>query len=66
MNAWPNREHTLKKLCDKLYVTSGTNSADLTMKGYVIFFREMLLISLIIIIEIIILTTNFGHFSNDT
>lgn len=41
MNAWPNREHTLKKLCDRLYVTSGTNSVDLTMKGCIIFFREM-------------------------
>ena len=40
MNAWPNREHPLKKLCDRLYVTSGTNSEDLTMKGYIIFFRE--------------------------
>lgn len=36
---WPNLEHALKKLCDQLYETFGTNSADLTMKGFIVFYR---------------------------
>lgn len=33
MNVWPNREHPLKKLCDRLYVTSGRDVLYFSGKG---------------------------------